>query len=161
MNHIHPDCGTEFLNEMVVSWCTQEGITLTRSRPYHKNDNTYIEQKNGHWVRKELGYRRLDTLKVVSYVNQYYDKLCLFRNHFVAQRKALSSLKVGKKYRKHYDQAKTPYRRVLEHASIPEEVKAHLTEVHHNINLVELKKELGRLKTLLFNINQRYGTDVR
>jgi hypothetical protein len=159
--HIHPDCGTEFLNSMVINWCEEEKIEVSRSRPYHKNDNGYIEQKNGHWVRRELGYRRLDAREVLLPMNQFYEKLCLYRNHFVPQRRCVKKVKVGKKYLKKYDKAQTPYERALAHTSISKEVKDHLTDIHEKLNLFELKQEVDTLKTQIFKINQNYSTDIR
>ena len=156
--HAHPDCGTEFLNKVVVAWCETKGIELSRSRPYHKNDNAYIEQKNGHWVRRELGYTRLDVREVVSVMNEFYEKMCLFRNHFVPQRKCIKRMRIGAKYRKTYDQAKTPYQRALSHDLVSKEVKANLTKVHESLNLLELKHEVDTLRKKLFTTQSRYGT---
>jgi len=159
--HAHPDCGSEFLNRIVVTWCEEEKIELTRSRPYHKNDNGYIEQKNGHWVRREVGYQRLDATEVVSIMNQFYEKMCLFRNHFVPQRKCVEKVKIGSKYKKKYDQAKTPYERALSHDLISDEVKVNLSRVHESLKLLELKREVDRLRKKLFEIQSRYGSEVR
>lgn len=159
--HAHPDCGSEFLNRIVVTWCAEEKIELTRSRPYHKNDNGYIEQKNGHWVRREVGYQRLDAKEVVVIMNQFYEKMCLFRNHFVPQRKCVEKVKIGSKYKKKYDQAKTPYERALSHDLISDEVKANLSRVHESLKLLELKREVDRLRKKLFEIQLRYGSEVR
>jgi hypothetical protein len=79
----HPDTGSEFINWHLKSWCGKEGIELTRSRPYHKNDNAYVEQKNGHVVRRFLGYTRYDCKDVVPAMNKLYDTLDLYLNHFV------------------------------------------------------------------------------
>jgi len=159
--HAHPDCGSEFLNRVVVTWCEEENIALTRSRPYHKNDNGYIEQKNGHWVRREVGYQRLDAMEVVSTMNQFYEKMCLFRNHFVPQRKCIEKVKIGSKYKKRYDQAKAPYERALSDDLISDEVKGNLIRVHDSLKLLELKREVDRLRKKLFEIQLHYGSEVR
>jgi transposase InsO family protein len=159
--HAHPDCGTEFLNNMVVEWCEREGIKLSRSRPYHKNDNGYIEQKNGHWVRREIGYQRLDSKEVLNVMNEFYEKMCLFRNHFVPQRRCAEKTKIGSKYQKKYDQAKTPYQRALASDLISREVKDNLIKVHESLNLLELKKEIDRLRSKIFKIQKIYGSDMR
>ena len=83
---IHPDCGTEFLNYVVMEWCEELQITVTRSRSYHKNDNGYIEQRNNHVVRKWFGYSRLEHKELVVHMNTFYEKLSLYANHFQAQR---------------------------------------------------------------------------
>lgn len=158
--YAHPDCGTEFLNRVVVAWCESKHIKLSRSRPYHKNDNAYIEQKNGHWVRRELGYTRLDVHDVVPVMNEFYEKMCLFRNHFVPQRKCTKRVRIGAKYRKTYDQAKTPYQRALSHDLVPKEVKDNLIKVHESLNLLEVKNEVDTLRKKLFKIQSRCGIDL-
>ena len=56
----HPDTGSEFINWQVKGWCDTEGITMSRSEPGKSNDNMYVEERNGHVVRKYFGYRRFD-----------------------------------------------------------------------------------------------------
>lgn len=94
---MHPDTGSEFINYVVKEWCDDENIELTRSRPYHKNDNAYVEQKNGHVIRRFLGYARIDNREVVSIMNEMYDKLELYLNHFVSSRKCIEKVRVEKK----------------------------------------------------------------
>jgi hypothetical protein len=159
--HAHPDCGKEFLNGFVITWSEEHNIKLTRSRPYHKNDNGYIEQKNGHWVRAELGYGRLDAKEVLPVMNEFYEKLCLYRNHFKPQRKCIEKTKIGKKYIKKYDEAQTPFDRVLAHKDMPESVKKKLRNLHNKLNLLELKEEVATLKKKLFAIQRKYGTEIR
>jgi len=70
-------------------------------------------------------------------MNQFYEKMCLFRNHFVPQRKCVEKVKIGSKYKKKYDQAKTPYERALSHDLISDEVKVNLSRVHESLKLLE------------------------
>ena len=81
---IHPDNGSEFLNHHLLHFWkeTVKGVHLSRSRPYHKNDNPFVEQRNGHPIRTYLGYDRLDTVAQTHAVNRLYDKLWLYLNFF-------------------------------------------------------------------------------
>lgn len=156
----HPDTGSEFINWHLKDWCDQQGVELTRSRPYHKDDNAYVEQKNGHVVRRFLGYTRLDCQKVVTDMNELYAALDLYLNHFVPSRKCKEKVRIGSKYRKRYDHAMTPYRRVLEHPDVPMEVKAALTAEHELLNPLLLKDEVARLTENVFN-KQKEGARLR
>lgn len=135
-------------------WCDEEGIELTRSRPYHKNDNAYVEQKNGHVVRRFLGYTRLDMKEVVPLMNAYYDILGLYVNHFVTSRKCLGKVRIGSKYRKKYDRGKTPYQRMMEHPDVSRETKRRLGEEHDSLNPLLLKKKLDTLRAKIFALQQ-------
>jgi hypothetical protein len=66
---VHPDSGSEFLNWFVKDWCDEEHIALSRSRPNKKNDNMYVEERNGHVVRKFVGYIRLDCPEAAAALN--------------------------------------------------------------------------------------------
>jgi len=80
----HPDSGSEFVNWNLKGWCEARGELLTRSRPNHKNDNCFVEERNGHVVRRWVGYARLDVREVVEALNDLYAVLTPFLNHFVA-----------------------------------------------------------------------------
>jgi hypothetical protein len=150
---MHPDTGSEFINWLVKGWCDEEGIELTRSRPNHKNDNAYVEQKNGHVVRRFLGYTRFDTRRIVPVVNAYYEVLGLYVNHFIASRKCLKKVRIGSKYRKQYDRGKTPYQRMMEHPDVSKK-KRRLREEHDSLNPLLLKKKLDTLRMKILTIQQ-------
>jgi hypothetical protein len=124
--HAHPDCGTEFLNQFVIEWVLDNKMDFTRSRSYHKNDNAYVEQKNGNVIRKEIGYQRLDAIEVIEPMNELYYLIGLHRNYFVPQRKLISKEKHGARYKRKYDKAKTPFERVLADPTVSKEVKDNL-----------------------------------
>ena len=71
----HPDTGSEFLNYLVMAWCQENDIELSRSRPNHKNDNMYVEERNGHVIRKTIGYITLNCPEAVDALNAVYDIL--------------------------------------------------------------------------------------
>jgi len=159
--HAHPDCGSEFLNKYVIDWSVEENMKFTRSRSYHKNDNGYVEQKNGHIIRKVIGYRRLDAIHTVAVLNQIYEKVSLHRNFFVAQQKLISKERIGARYKTKHDKGKTPYKSVLSDDSVSDEVKDNLNRIYDTINPLELKQEISQLKSKLFKLQARYGSDVR
>jgi len=154
---MHPDTGSEFINWHLKGWCDENGINLTRSRPNHKNDNAYVEQKNGHVVRRFLGYQRLDCPDVIMAMNKMYDCLEKYLNHFVPSRKCLEKIRIGSKYKRKYDGAKTAYARLMEHSAIGQEIKNKLNLEHEKMNPLLLKREVDKLIAEIFKIQKCYG----
>lgn len=154
---MHPDTGSEFINWIVKEWCDMEEIELTRSRPNHKNDNAYVEQKNGHVVRRFLGYSRIDAIEAVTAVNKMYDKLEIYLNHFVPSRKCIEKVRTGSKYKRKYSKAMTPYKRLIMHPDIPKEVKEELKREHEKLNPLILKEEVDKLIDEVFKTQRNCG----
>jgi hypothetical protein len=142
---IDSDNGTEYINDHLRRYCIAEGLTFTRSRPYHKNDNAHVEQKNWEAVRKMIGYSRLDTEEQLRVLWQLYSgPLRLYLNFFQPTRKRKAKLidtATGKK-RKSYFEAKTPYRRVMEHPITSQATKDLLTSHYNQLNPVQLLAEI-------------------
>lgn len=153
---MHPDTGGEFINWFLKGWCDEQGIELTRSRPGHKNDNAYVEQKNGHVLRRFMGYSRLDCPEVVEPMNALYDKLEVYLNHFVPSRKCLEKIRIGSKYKKKYDKAKSAYQRVLEHPQVEQSVKDKLILEHTKLNPLILKREIDKMIGEIFKLQRDY-----
>jgi len=110
---IDTDNGTEFLNWQVGRWCAQRQIQFTRGRPYKKDDNAHVEQKNWTHVRKLMGWERYDTLEAVEAMNDLYrHELSLWMNAFQPSVKLLRKQRVGARVRRVYDAARTPLERV-------------------------------------------------
>ncbi len=154
--HVHPDCGTEFLNEIVMTWCDEQGIEVSRSRSYHKNDNGYIEQRNGHIARRWLGYERLGCRELLSKINRFYEMVCLYHNHFIAQRLCVGTktLENGK-HRKIYEKkAMTPYARLCANEKVSEAVKIELKKVHEPQNPKILHDKLIKMKCDILKANR-------
>lgn len=125
------DNGAEFLNYHLFRHFTQRRrpVAFTRSRPYHKDDNAHIEQKNWTHVRQWLGYERLDNPRVVPLLNDlYYTEWRLFHNFFCPSVKLLSKERIGSKTIKRHDAPKTPYQRVKESPHIPAATKRALSK---------------------------------
>lgn len=158
MRGIHPDSGSEFINWHLKNWCDKNDITMTRSRPNHSNDNAYVEQKNGHVIRRFLGYTRIDCKEAIPVMNEFYRALGLYLNHFIPGRKCVEKVRIGSKYQRKYDRAQTPYQRVLACPDIPEEVKDKLRKEHETLNPLVLKLEWERLRAKIFTIQKRYGS---
>lgn len=154
----HPDTGSEFINRFVIDWCNEATIELTRSRPSHKNDNMYVEERNGHVIRKAVGYIRLDCPEAVDALNAVYDALTPYLMHFVAVRRMTGKERQGSKYRRTYEKTpKTPYQRIMEHEAASKTVKEALEAQHVTLNPLFLKREIDqRLKTL-YAVQKRYG----
>ncbi len=153
---MHPDTGSEFINWFLKDWCDEQEIELTRSRPGYKNDNAYVEQKNGHVLRRFLGYSRLDCPEVVELINEMYDKLELYLNHFVPSRKCLEKVRIGSKYKKKYDKVRSAYHRVLEHPQVEQSVKDNLILEHAKLNPLILKREIDRMIGEIFKLQRDY-----
>jgi len=154
----HPDTGTEFINWNVKQWCDTHGIAMSRSEPSKKNDNMYVEERNGHVVRKYLGYRRFDCPDVIPLMNDFYRRLGLYLNHFKAVRRQVSKDRVGAKYVRRYEKvARTPYQRVLDHPAVAESVKEKLRQEHATLNPLVLKREMDKLLSIVNNHQTRHN----
>lgn len=156
---MHPDTGSEFINWFLKDWCDENEIELTRSRPNHKNDNAYVEQKNGHVLRRFFGYSRIESPEAIEKMNQVFDVLELYLNHFVPSRKLVEKVRIGSKYKRKYDKATTAYKRVLEHRGVDQAVKDELIKQHTMLNPLLLKNEADKLIGEVFKI-QRYYADT-
>jgi hypothetical protein len=152
----HPDTGGEFINWINKEWFEENGIKLTRSEPGKKNDNMYIEERNGHVVRRYLGWTRLDAgPEIVGLINQYYETLDLYLNHFQAVRRTLEKERIGAKYHRVYEKrAKTPYERLMEHPKINDEIKQKVKLKHESLNPLLLKEKLDMLKKRIFDFQK-------
>jgi len=111
---IHSDNGSEFLSNHLRRFCAKEKLSFTRSRPYKKNDNAHVEQKNRQYVREVVGYKRYETLQDVLWLNAVYSCLDDYANWFLPMRKVISKTRVEGKVRKRYDVARAPFRRLID-----------------------------------------------
>ena len=143
----------QFINNHFFAYCKDHKITFTRSRPYKKNDSCYVEQKNYCVVRRAVGYLRYDTDEELLTLNDLYGYLRLYINFFIPVRKCLSKTRTGSKIKKNYDEAKTPYRRVLECGIIDDKIKAKLRRQYDGLNPAELKRKITSLQDKLLKLN--------
>jgi hypothetical protein len=143
------DNGSEFINDYLLRYCRQEQITFTRSRPYRKNDNCFVEQKNYSIVRRAVGYGRYDTDEQCALLNELYSYLRLYTNFFLPTMKLKSKERVGSRVKKTYDQARTPYQRVLDSPHLTRQKKQLLRTRYATLNPAALKRKIERLQQRL------------
>ncbi len=143
---IDSDNGSEFINHQLYGYCVKENIVFTRSRPYKKNDNAHIEQKNFTTVRQVLGYQRFDTEETLELMLELYrGPLRLYINFFQPSVKCIEKKRIGSKIKKVYDIAQTPHERVLVHPNTSRETKETLTRLFETLDPFALRKEIDRL----------------
>ena len=117
---IDSDSGSEFINHHCVAWCAQYDLQFTRSRPYHKNDNAHIEQKNWTHVRKIFGWKRIDSSQAIAAMNALYsNELRLLMNYFQPSVKLMERVRIGSRVQRKYDAPKTPFDRLIELGMLP------------------------------------------
>ena len=147
---LDPDSGSEFINWNTHEWCETNKIVLTRIRPGHKNDHGRIEQKNDKNVRKFSGYIRIDTEERLSVLKQMTAVLEIYINHFLPSMRVTEKTRIGSRYKKKHDEAKTPYRRVMEHPLVDDKTKQKLQKFHSTLNPKVFHEEILRLRKILF-----------
>jgi len=149
------DNGSEFINKPLVKWCSAEGIQFTRSRPYHKNDNCYIEQKNNACVRNFVGHYRFSSVQECGALAAVYRPLCLLLNYFMPTQKLLNKTRVGSKIQKVYDKkVLSPYQRLLVSPDLSEECKKGLAKRYKLLNPVRLQQEVHAAVDALVSLNR-------
>jgi hypothetical protein len=151
---IDSDNGSEFINDLLFHYCQYQKITFTRSRPYHKNDQAHVEQKNWSVVRRLIGYDRFETETENNLLQSIYEDLRLYINFFQPVLKLVSKEQVDKKIIKRYDTAATPYQRVLASKDIQLDVKARLTNLYVQLNPVKLRTSIDQKVDLLWKISR-------
>lgn len=141
------DNGSEFINHHLVRYCNKDDIQFTRGRPYMKNDNAHIEQKNWTHVRKVFGWERYDSIEVQQAMNELYaNELSLMMNLFQASVKLVEKTRTGSKVTRRYDNAKTPLDRLVEYYKgqpLPLPVQ-HLLVLRENIDPFELSAKIEK-----------------
>lgn len=148
---IDSDNGSEFINGNLMRYCERNGITFTRSRPYKKNDQAHIEQKNWDVVRKMIGYGRFDTPKQLDMIKRIESLLALHQNYFQPSQKLISKTRIGAKVTKKYDTAQTPAQRLIERDDISKETKTLLKNTFLELNPVALLYAMYDLVEELYN----------
>jgi hypothetical protein len=148
------DNGSEFLNHHLLRHFLdrKRPIAFTRSRPYHKDDNAHVEQKNWTHVRQWLGYDRFDNPAIVPLLNQLYtQEWRLFHNFFCPSVKLISKQRVASKTIKRYDSPKTPYQRIMASSLITDSMKDKLTEQMATLNPFRLRQAIEKKLKRIFD----------
>ena len=156
---IHPDNGSEFFNHHLVRFWkdTVKGVQLSRSRPFHKNDNRFVEQKNSTLVRAYFGNERLDSVDQTLALNRLYDKMWVYYNLFqpvmrLSDKTVTSSSDQDRRVRRHYGPAKTPFQRLCATNAISEQERERLEHLRDQTNPRHLRREIYDLIDHLFSL---------
>ncbi len=144
IKELHPDNGPEFFNWHLVRYWKEKvtGVQLSRSRPYHKNDNRNVEQKNDTLVRQYFGELRLETAEQIAAGNRLYERMWLYYNLFQPVMHLSEKTVEGDKVRRKWDQAQTPYQRLLATGVLSQEQQERLNELYEQTNPLLLRKEI-------------------
>lgn len=146
---IDSDNGSEFINQELISYCKDGHITFTRGRAYKKNDQAYVEEKNGSVVRRIIGYDRYEGVAAWRALSKLYRVLRLYVNFFQPSLKLLDKHREGGHVTKHYKPAQTPYQRVME-SDINTTLKKKLTKQYKKLDAVKLLEKLHCLQEELW-----------
>ena len=149
------DNDTVFMNETVRDYCQTAGIEFTRCRPYRKNDQAWVEQKNGAIVRRIVGYRRFEGLEAATELARLYATVRLFINFFQPSFKLAGKQREGARVRKRYHRPATPAQRLLTDPRTPAEVRQRITALHATLDPVHLLSEMRSAQRRLVAIADR------
>jgi len=153
---MHSDGGIEFINDHLYRYSVRIGLGFSRSRPYKKNDNCLVEQKNNTHVRKLVGYLRYDTQEEQNILNDLYNnELRLYKNFFSPVIKLVLKERAGGKIRRVYDKPKTPYQRIMESSEISESRKQELKNIYLSLNPAELKRNIDKKLDMLYRFYEK------
>jgi hypothetical protein len=141
---LHPDTGSEFFNQHLVRFWKDkvQGVQLLRSRPYHKNENRFVEQKNSSLLRQYFGTLRLDTPEQVAAMNALDDKMWLYYNLFQPVLPLKEKQVHPDGIRRKWDTAQSPYQRLLASGTLSQEQQARLQALYEQTNPLRLREEI-------------------
>src|SRR3989344_2453885 len=159
---IHSDNGSEFINAHLFRYTEKEGLDFSLSRPYKKNDNCLVEQKNWTHVKKFVGYLRYDTDKELNILKDLYrNELRLYKNFFQPVIKlAIKERFAGKIHRK-YDKPRTPFCRLLESKEVSENKKQELKKAYLSLNPAQLKRDIDGKLDMLYRAYQEKNKTLK
>lgn len=149
------DNGSEFLNHHLLRYFSQHPRhpTFTRSRPYKKNDNAHVEQKNWSHVRHLFGYDRFEDSRLVPLMNDLYaNEWSQLQNHFCPSMKLQEKTRDGSRYKRRYSLPVTPYQRVMACEIIPESVRLEIETLHQSLNPFDLKRRIEAKLKVIFSM---------
>lgn len=158
----HPDNDTAFINWHLFNYCQKEGLDFSRSRPYKKNDNCLVEEKNRTHVRRIVGYLRYDTGKELEIlIDLYRNELRLYKNFFQPTMKLILKERINGRMHKKYDVPKTPYQRVMEARGVSVEKKKELAAVYESLNPAKLQRTIEQKLNLLYKAHQQKSKSLK
>jgi hypothetical protein len=146
------DNDSVFMNDTVKDYCIENGIEFTRSRPYRKNDQAWVEQKNGAIVRRIVGYRRFAGLQAAAELNRLYATVRLFVNYFQPSFKLAEKQRDGAQVRKRYHKPATPYQRLLDDPRISQDTRRQVNGIYETLDPVRLLQDIRARQRNLIEI---------
>lgn len=149
IRELHPDNDSALVNDLLWDWTQEQHIRLSRSRPYKKNDNAWVEQKNWTHVRKVVGYRRFDTTGELRLLNEIYGVLRLYKNFCLPTLRLKSKIRVEGRIQRLYDKPSTPYQRVMASRQVDRNTKQTLRSAYETLNPAALHRRLTELRLQL------------
>ncbi len=156
---LHPDNGSEFFNHHLLRLWRDivKGVKISRSRPFHKNDNRFVEQKNATLVRAYLGDARFDTVGQTRFLNRLYDKMWLYYNFFqpvlrMTEKTVLSAPGQAYRVRRRYGPAQTPFQRLCATGVLSEARRRRLEDLRDRTNPRRLRCEIYEMLDQLFSL---------
>jgi transposase InsO family protein len=151
---LHTDNGSEFINHRLYAWCRREQVAFSRGRPYRKNDQAYVEQRNYVAVRRLLGNDRLSSRQAYALLQQLDRLLALQLNFLRPVRKLAGKQRLGSRVVKRYDIPRTPYQRLLASGCLDLEQAADLKAVYERLNPAEIQRRIHELLRWLWRLGQ-------
>lgn len=148
----HSDNDSAFLNGHLYRYSAREKLLFTRSRPYEKNDNYLVEQKNGRVVRRTVGYIRYDTTEEQRILNELYFLVSEYHNFFQPVMKLKTKKRIGSKIHRSFEEPKTPYQKIMESRMISQDTKQKLRNVYQSLNPAELKRKIEKKQDELYRV---------
>lgn len=149
------DNGGEFINRDLLAYCQRHQLTFTRSRPYKKNDNAHVEGKNWTAVRRLVGYDRYTSRAALETLNRLYGLLRWHTNFFQPVMQLQSKTREGARVRKTYDEAKTPYQRVLDSGVLTDQQRAELVALYAGLKPAWLMQQIASAQQHLWRLAER------
>jgi len=143
------DNDTVFMNETLKTYCEQADVVFTRCRPYQKNDQAFVEQKNGAVVRRMVGYRRFEGLEAATLLAELYRSVRLFVNFFQPSFKLIGKERDGARIRKNYSAPATPHQRLIADARVSDAIRARVNEISARLDPVILLRDIRAMQERL------------
>lgn len=143
------DNDSVFMNETIKNWCEAAQVAFTRSRPYRKNDQAHVEQKNGAVVRRMVGYRRYTGIAAATELAQLYRSMRLYVNFFQPSFKLMEKTRDGARVTKRYHPPLTPFQRVQAHPAVAPDAKDALAAQFAQLDPVILLKDIRQAQARL------------
>ena len=149
------DNGSEFINHELLAYCQKHQITFTRSRPYKKNDNAHVEEKNWTAVRRLVGYERYTSRPALEILNRLYGLLRWHTNFFQPVMQLQEKTRNGAKVHKVYDTPQTPYQRLVKSGTLSEQKQIELAAIYRGLNPVRLLRDVAAAQEQLWALAER------